>query len=631
MTMRSTVFKAAAATALNADRLDYERPGLALEPGPEEEPDGEAAPLPRQPPRKPKEPPPLGGHKGRGGGSGPAAAGAPGQQEESWGGLVPLPCPPASTKQAGVGDASSRPKYQAVLPGHTASQVAAKDKGCPAAASAPPPAPATAEPGQPPPAAASESKWKSGVRKSPMGAGGGSSNQAACLKQILLLQLDLIEQQQQQLQAKEKEIEELKAERDTPSSQLLEVKFILVIFLETCVERTMGVQPEPNDNTVMKSLWNFFLSVMSCYLYSLEKDCNCSSEVVDSKAQIPEQLLARIERMERRMQLVKKDNEREKHRIFQGYETEEKAESEASEKLQIECQQDLLDTSQSLPPKHVSYGRNGKGHKRKSAFGSAERKTPVKKLVAEFSKVKSKTLKHSPVKEESTSSLSETVCKRELRSQETPEKARSLVDTPLKPSTPLKSPSAHPRDKSFPSETEDLPYLSTTEMYLCRWHQPPPSPLPLREPSPKKEETVAIPSWRDHAVEPLRDSNPSDLLENLDDSVFAKRHAKLELDEKRRKRWDIQRIREQRILQRLQLRMYKKKGIQESEPEVTSFFPEPDDVESLLITPYLPVVAFGRPLPKLTPQNFELPWLDERSRCRLEVQKKQTPHRTCRK
>lgn len=46
-------------------------------------------------------------------------------------------------------------------------------------------------------------------------------------------------------------------------------------------------------------------------------------------------------------------------------------------------------------------------------------------------------------------------------------------------------------------------------------------------------------------------------------------------------RWDIQRIREQRILQRLQLRMYKRKGIQESEPEVTSFFPEPDDGECL--------------------------------------------------
>uniref|UniRef100_A0A493TM48 MSL complex subunit 1 n=1 Tax=Anas platyrhynchos platyrhynchos TaxID=8840 RepID=A0A493TM48_ANAPP len=260
-----------------------------------------------------------------------------------------------------------------------------------------------------------------------------------------------------------------------------------------------------------------------------------------------------------------------------------------------------------------------------------ERKTPVKKLVSEFSKVKSKTLKHSPGKEESSGSLSETVCKRELRSQETPEKNRSLLETPLRPSAPLKGPGGQPKEKGFFSELEDLPYLSTTEMYLCRWHQPPPSPLPLREPSPKKEETVAIPSWRDHVVEPLRDPNPSDVLENLDDSVFSKRHAKLELDEKRRKRWDIQRIREQRILQRLQLRMYKRKGIQESEPEVTSFFPEPDDVESLLITPYLPVVAFGRPLPKLTPQNFELPWLDERSRCRLEVQKKQTPHRTCRK
>ncbi|NXG40357.1 MSL1 protein, partial [Dromaius novaehollandiae] len=361
--------------------------------------------------------------------------------------------------------------------------------------------------------------------------------------------------------------------------------------------------------------------------------------------------------MERRVQLVKKDTEREKHRLFQGFEADEKAEAEACEKLPLECPQELLEPAPALPPKHFPYGRNGKGHKRKPAFGSAERKTPVKKLVSEFSKVKSKGLKHSPGKEESSGSLPETVCKRELRSQETPEKSRAPLDAPLRPSAPLKGPGAPPKEKGLCGDAEDLPYLATTEMYLCRWHQPPPSPLPLREPSPKKEETVAIPSWRDHVVEPLRDPNPSDLLENLDDSVFSKRHAKLELDEKRRKRWDIQRIREQRILQRLQLRMYKRKGIQESEPEVTSFFPEPDDgecarcgrgsgagggggrvtlrclpaVESLLITPYLPVVAFGRPLPKLTPQNFELPWLDERSRCRLEMQKKQTPHRTCRK
>lgn len=155
-------------------------------------------------------------------------------------------------------------------------------------------------------------------------------------------------------------------------------------------------------------------------------------------------------------------------------------------------------------------------------------------------------------------------------------------------------------------------------------------------------------------------------------------------------RWDIQRIREQRILQRLQLRMYKRKGIPESEPEVTSFFPEPDDGEgwaggaaggaacgggcgqSGCVTPWFsrqwrvcsspptcPSSPSAAPYPNWprseyrgppsrgggralrgarcgaetgsAHRNFELPWLDERSRCRLEVQKKQTPHRTCRK
>lgn len=210
------------------------------------------------------------------------------------------------------------------------------------------------------------------------------------------------------------------------------------------------------------------------------------------------QLLARIERMERRVQLVKKDSEREKHRIFQGFEVDEKPEAEACEKLPLECPQDLLEHPPTLQPKHFPYGRNGKGHKRKPTFGSTERKTPVKKLVSEFSKVKSKTPKHSPGKEELGGSLSETVCKRELRSQETPEKPRSLLETPLRASALPKGPGANPKEKSFfSSEADDLPYLSTTEMYLCRWHQPPPSPLPLREPSPKKEETVASKQWRD--------------------------------------------------------------------------------------------------------------------------------------
>lgn len=56
----------------------------------------------------------------------------------------------------------------------------------------------------------SEGKWRN-IRKTPA----SPQTQANCLRQILLLQLDLIEQQQQQLQSKDKEIDELKADKET--------------------------------------------------------------------------------------------------------------------------------------------------------------------------------------------------------------------------------------------------------------------------------------------------------------------------------------------------------------------------------------------------------------------------------
>ncbi|OCT62065.1 male-specific lethal 1 homolog [Xenopus laevis] len=391
-------------------------------------------------------------------------------------------------------------------------------------------------------------RWRPTLRG---GAGPGS-----CLKQIVLLQLDLIEQQQQRLQQREREIGELRADKDT--------------------------------------------------------------------------LLARIERMERRMQLVRKDSEKDRPRSSQTKEQPAEMpegplpESARGGKFPPGASPHLT----SLTSKPYGYGRNAKGHKRRSTFSNADHRSPVKRLTSDLAKIKGKLSQSLAEAEdpETGASLSGTPCQRGLRNKETPEKSHSPLDTPLRSTYGSSIP---PSLMDSTSVQSDLPYLTTTDMYLSRWHQPPPSPL--REPSPKKEESVAIPSWREHTIEPLQLTEPSDIPENLDDAVFAKRHAKLELDEKRRKRWDIQRIREQRLLQRLQLRMCKKKGNQESEPEVTSFFPDVDDVESVMITPYLPVVVFGRPLPKITPQNFELPWLDDRSRCRLEMQKKQTPHRTPRK
>ncbi|CAI5658187.1 male-specific lethal 1 homolog isoform X1 [Oreochromis niloticus] len=380
----------------------------------------------------------------------------------------------------------------------------------------------------------SEGKWRN-IRKTPA----NPHTQANCLRQILLLQLDLIEQQQQQLQSKDKEIDELKADKET--------------------------------------------------------------------------LLARIERMERRLQLTRKDPPRDK-RLFQPLEpwTPDKEDMWDQE----------LESQQPDPATSLPFSRGGKGQKRKSCFGDTK-----------VQKSRGKSAKLSPQKPEIEPGSPN---QRELRSTETPEKhvpARAERDGLL----PCKE------EAELSCQIEDLPFMSTTEMYLCCWNQPPLSPL--RETSPKKEEEVAsewtphvvhdmlivFPSWRENIIEPLNEDSSFNPPEPLDDSVFLKRHSKLELDEKRRKRWDIQRIREQRMFQRLQQRMNRKKIVQETEPELSSFYPDTEDVESIVITPFLPVVAFGRPLPKLSQQNFELPWLDDRSRCRIEVPKKHTPHRTCRK
>ncbi|KAE8283910.1 Male-specific lethal 1-like 1 [Larimichthys crocea] len=369
----------------------------------------------------------------------------------------------------------------------------------------------------------SEGKWRN-IRKTPA----NPHTQANCLRQILLLQLDLIEQQQQQLQSKDKEIDELKADKET--------------------------------------------------------------------------LLARIERMERRLQLTRKDPPRDK-RLFQPLEpwTPDKEDM---------WDLDVEESTQANPATPLPFSRGGKGQKRKSCFGDPKNQ-----------KSRGKTAKLSPQKSDIQPGSPN---QRELRSKETPEKT-----------VPMRS--GAERDIMLPCkeepepgcQIEDLPFMSTTEMYLCCWNQPPLSPL--RETSPKKEEEVAIPSWRENHIEPLDEEPSFNPSEPLDDSVFLKRHSKLELDEKRRKRWDIQRIREQRMFQRLQQRMNRKKVVAETEPELSSFYPDTEDVETIVITPFLPVVAFGRPLPKLSQQNFELPWLDDRSRCRIEVPKKHTPHRTCRK
>lgn len=78
------------------------------------------------------------------------------------------------------------------------------------------------------------------------------------------------------------------------------------------------------------------------------------------------QLLARIERMERRMQLVRKDSEKDKQRTSQSREPAADMpegplpESAGGGEFPPEASPQLP----GLTPKPFSYGRNAKGHKR---------------------------------------------------------------------------------------------------------------------------------------------------------------------------------------------------------------------------------------------------------------------------
>lgn len=129
---------------------------------------------------------------------------------------------------------------------------------------------------------------------------------------------------------------------------------------------------------------------------------------------------------------------------------------------------------------------------------------------------------------------------------------------------------------------------------------------------------LEIPRW----VECSLPSTPTSEIENcpredVSDEAFLKRHLKYEVDERRRKKWDQQRIREQKNIERL-----RKRHLKEEYPEAAhdtakvpkmmkSFFPDVETIKFIQISDDLPISAFGEQIPKLLPKDFSLPWLSE--------------------
>jgi len=151
------------------------------------------------------------------------------------------------------------------------------------------------------------------------------------------------------------------------------------------------------------------------------------------------------------------------------------------------------------------------------------------------------------------------------------------------------------------------------------------------------------PMWRTCGPAVTSPAQQADGTENLDDDVILKRHDKPEMQEKRRKRWDMQRLREQRQVEKLKAR-YDPGGVGISgaggdhssgvSPAVSkaapgsskaegcskaagsgglnqldssqtawlgTFFPEPELATHIFVGDNLPVSAFGYPLPDLLP------------------------------
>lgn len=125
---------------------------------------------------------------------------------------------------------------------------------------------------------------------------------------------------------------------------------------------------------------------------------------------------------------------------------------------------------------------------------------------------------------------------------------------------------------------------------------------------------LEIPKWRTWKFSDTSSHHSSEPAEDLSEDAFVKRHARFLLDERKRKKWDVQRIREQRTIERLKRRHCKDElNDQKDSEEIISFFPLADNLKVIQLTDYMPVSAFGECIPALQPEEFSLPWQRDRN------------------
>lgn len=100
--------------------------------------------------------------------------------------------------------------------------------------------------------------------------------------------------------------------------------------------------------------------------------------------------------------------------------------------------------------------------------------------------------------------------------------------------------SSRKNEKKGKSLLKKESYLTTDQHYYTAMGDPNYPLNPKVTSPPDNSSTLEVPNWR---LKVYTSCYTMEGTENLDDEIFNKRHLKLENDERRRKRWDVQRIR----------------------------------------------------------------------------------------
>lgn len=185
----------------------------------------------------------------------------------------------------------------------------------------------------------------------------------------------------------------------------------------------------------------------------------------------------------------------------------------------------------------------------------------------------------------------------QLRQQAVPELTTEIVDANT--------------DEISATSKKGPTFITTDSDYiLCDWQKS--EAERDAEVEPLLRASLEIPSWttKERAYP---GAYPVEATEDMTDDSFAKRHTKFETDERRRKKWDVQRLREQKQVERLKKRYFKedfdKKEQKMEHKSITSFYPSADQIKYIQIVDELPVLAFGEPIPSLPEGNFALSWM----------------------